>query len=249
MPIRARSSSHSGANILRARSSRPRSISKRRSGAGRAASAPRAAAGEEGAWSDAEETDSLVQGGAAGLRERKKSNSRSGSEEGKARAAKEAAPAPGSASASASSGSSGSEGGAQRAAAPAPALAAAAPASSLAALHASYRDFFSTCFLPNIFSLAVVLLTFKAGFAAVDATTTFVLQERGVPKETLAFIDTVSFPLQLAIQVRAAARRCRLAGLARARGLPGALRGLRGLPDPLPRVRHHRRRRGRGPAR
>jgi hypothetical protein len=167
-----------------------------------------AAAVEEGECSDAEETEALVQGGAAGLRERKKSNSRSGSEEGKSRA-REAVAAP----ASSASASASSDGEAQRKAPAAPVAAPtpppAVPASSLAALHASYQDFFSTCFLPNIFSLAVVLLTFKAGFAAVDATTTFVLQERGVPKETLAFIDTISFPLQLAIQV-SALQRCKL---------------------------------------
>lgn len=75
------------------------------------------------------------------------------------------------------------------------------PLSPLASVYSSYVEFFKVCLLPNVILLALVLFTFKAGFSAVDSTTSFVLQNRGVPKETLAFIDTISFPLQLFIQV------------------------------------------------
>ena len=170
------------------------------------------AAGLDADWQESEEAGLIAPELGGGLRERKKSNSRSGSEEErrlgsvKTAASGSAAPA---VSAAASSGGSGAaakaaSGGGSSGSSNGSASASASPgASTLTALHESYADFFRVCFLPNILSLAIVLLTFKAGFASVDATTTFVLQERGVPKETLAFIDTISFPLQLGIQARA----------------------------------------------
>ena len=127
------------------------------------------------------------------LRLRPKSNSRSGSEESEKK--REGGGSDVSISASSAATTAG----------PNPATTLPASSNALTAfgsVYASYLDFFNVCLLPNVILLALVLFTVKAGFATVDSTTSFVLQNRGVPKETLAFIDTISFPLQLLIQVR-----------------------------------------------
>jgi hypothetical protein len=80
------------------------------------------------------------------------------------------------------------------------------PSSVLSAVWESYVEFFTVSRLPAILLLAGILVTLKAGFAATDRATSLVMQTRGVPKETLAFIDVASFPIQLAIQVRARVR-------------------------------------------
>ena len=168
-----------------------------------AAAAPNSSGAPErdAAGQGAEEAGEMDQLVPSGLRERKKSNSRSGSEERERTADK------GQGGSAGSSGGGGSGSGSAAAAGGAGAgahLSGSAPppaeAGALGSLEQSYRDFYSVCFLPNIVSLAVVLLTFKAGFATFDST--YVLMDRGVPKETLAFVDTVSFPLQLVFQVR-----------------------------------------------
>jgi len=127
------------------------------------------------------------------LRLRAKSNSRSGSEEGEKSAAGTASKSGNRIVATGADGESLQQAITQRLQPPSPIM---------SSVFESYRDFFNVCFLPNVLLLSVVLFSVKAGFSTVDSTTNFVLQNRGVPKETLAFIDTLSFPLQLCIQVR-----------------------------------------------
>jgi hypothetical protein len=81
---------------------------------------------------------------------------------------------------------------------PSPRPGCAAAASNVAS---TYRDFFSILRLLPVLSLVLVMVTVKAGFQATDRATTLIAQSRGVPKETLALLDMVSFPLQLAIPV------------------------------------------------
>ena len=45
------------------------------------------------------------------------------------------------------------------------------------------------------------MVTLKAGFQTTDRATGLVMQGRGVPKEALAMLDMVSFPLQLGVQL------------------------------------------------
>ena len=94
-----------------------------------------------------------------------------------------------------------------RAPAPAaPAPAAPPPPSALAGVASAYREFFRVLRLPHFVLLALVMVTVKAGFSLTDRASGLVLQGRGVPKETLAFVDMVSFPLQLGVQVSAQPR-------------------------------------------
>ena len=81
---------------------------------------------------------------------------------------------------------------------------ATTPSSSpvLTAIWASYAEFFAVSRLPAILWLAFILVTVKLSFAATDRATSLIMQTRGMPKETLAFLDVASFPLQLAVQVR-----------------------------------------------
>jgi hypothetical protein len=84
------------------------------------------------------------------------------------------------------------------AAAPAPPL----PPSAAASVASAYVEFFRVLRLPHFILLALVMVTVKAGFSLTDRASGLVMQGRGVPKETLAFVDMVSFPVQLGVQVR-----------------------------------------------
>ena len=79
--------------------------------------------------------------------------------------------------------------------------AAGAPQSPLAHVAETYRDSLRVLSLPSVLALVGVMVTVKAGFQATDRATGLVMQGRGVPKEALAMLDMVSFPLQLAAQV------------------------------------------------
>ena len=72
---------------------------------------------------------------------------------------------------------------------------------ALDAVAASYRDLWRVLSLPEVRSLAIVLVTAKVGFAVSDGATGLIVQARGVRKETIALFDVVSTPIQLAAQI------------------------------------------------
>lgn len=72
---------------------------------------------------------------------------------------------------------------------------------AIEALKTTYRDFWSILTLRPVLGLVVVMVTIKAGFQATDRATFLVAQGRGIPKESLAMLDMISFPFQLIIQV------------------------------------------------
>jgi hypothetical protein len=114
-------------------------------------------------------------------------------------------PTPGSRSDSGGEKAEGSFPGAAAAAAAegsAPGGSVAAP-SAAQGVASAYVEFFRVLRLPHFILLALVMVTAKAGFSLTDRAAGLVMQGRGVPKETLAFVDMVSFPLQLSVQVRA----------------------------------------------
>lgn len=76
-----------------------------------------------------------------------------------------------------------------------------APLSAWASVTAAYRDLWAVIRLRHVLTLAVVMLTCKAGFAATDNATSLVMQGRGVTKQEIALLDVISTPLQLAAQV------------------------------------------------
>lgn len=54
--------------------------------------------------------------------------------------------------------------------------------------------------LPSVLNLVFIMVTIKAGFQTTDRSTNLVLQGRGIPKEALAMLDMLSFPVQMAFQ-------------------------------------------------
>lgn len=70
-----------------------------------------------------------------------------------------------------------------------------------AELREAYSSFFTVIKLPTVLSLALVLVTVKAGFAAMDSASTLELIDRGIPRETVAAVDMLSFPVQVLLQV------------------------------------------------
>lgn len=68
------------------------------------------------------------------------------------------------------------------------------------ALTSSYSSFASLLRLPSVLTLALLLVSGKVGWQAVDRGSTLVMQGRGWPKETLASVDAVSSILQLVLQ-------------------------------------------------
>jgi len=54
--------------------------------------------------------------------------------------------------------------------------------------------------LPSVLNLVLIMVTIKAGFQTTDRSTNLVLQGRGIPKEALAMLDMLSFPVQMAFQ-------------------------------------------------
>jgi hypothetical protein len=161
------------------------------------------AATPAGADADEAEASALLAATPAdGLRRRTPSRSRSSSEAESGFAVTEAdAAAPVSSSASGSGGGAvGSGGGGAGSAAGGGAGGGGAPRALDSVLDA-YRGLAKVALLPSMVVFAAVLVTVRVGFAATDKATTMLLQTRGVPKETLAFLDVVSFPVQLAAQV------------------------------------------------
>jgi hypothetical protein len=82
--------------------------------------------------------------------------------------------------------------------APAAAASGAAPSAGVwASVAAAYADLWRVIKLPAVLGLVLVMATAKAGFTATDSATSLVMQSRGLSKETIAFFDVVSTPLQL----------------------------------------------------
>lgn len=79
--------------------------------------------------------------------------------------------------------------------------AAPLPLTAWASVASAYRDLWAVIRLRHVLTLAAVMLTAKAGFAATDNATSLVMQGRGVTKQQIALLDVVSTPLQLAAQV------------------------------------------------
>jgi len=55
----------------------------------------------------------------------------------------------------------------------------------------AYQEMWTVMTLPNVMSLAMVLVTCKIGFAAVDSATTFELVEGGMPQQYIALFGIV----------------------------------------------------------
>lgn len=70
--------------------------------------------------------------------------------------------------------------------------------SALASVSSAYAELWRVVRLPSVLGLVGVLATAKLGFTAVDSATALVMQGRGVTKETIAFFDVLSTPVQLA---------------------------------------------------
>ena len=60
----------------------------------------------------------------------------------------------------------------------------------------TYVRLWKVCQLPSIRSLALVVLSCRVGFTGVEAVTALKLQEYGVPKEDLAAIGPMMFPVR-----------------------------------------------------
>lgn len=73
--------------------------------------------------------------------------------------------------------------------------------SALSDVFTSYRELWGVARLPLMLLLAGVIVSVRVGFAATDKATGMIMQQRGLPKETIAFLDVLSFPVQLAAQV------------------------------------------------
>ena len=70
--------------------------------------------------------------------------------------------------------------------------------SAWADVRAAYHSLGRVIRLPPVLSLVLVMATAKVGFTAVDSATSLVMQAHGLTKETIAFFDVLSTPLQLA---------------------------------------------------
>lgn len=70
-----------------------------------------------------------------------------------------------------------------------------------ATVSASYTDLWAVLRLSPVLWLILFLSTSKVWHAPVDYASSLLLQRRGVSRETIALFDTISTPLQLALQV------------------------------------------------
>jgi MFS transporter, PAT family, solute carrier family 33 (acetyl-CoA transportor), member 1 len=72
--------------------------------------------------------------------------------------------------------------------------------SVLTSVWVTYAKSITLLSLPSVVGLVVIMVTIKAGFQTTDRSTNLVLQGRGIPKEALAMLDMLSFPVQMIFQ-------------------------------------------------